>query len=333
VFCVAQHHCTALPAGEIPFRLPGFARLAAEPGLGRVTSVQNNFLSADYPTIYGLPEFRPFGDDLGVLPMFYFFSLSSRFWGHLADARDFDVGLRLLGAANVRWLLFYPGTALAHPALRTFYDGPDMTVAENRHALPRAAFFANWTSVPLGDWRDWSRRDALFADFSARLRAGLDPARTLALDEPPAAPPPPGAAGPAPVRIEEYSPARVRLAVDAPSPGFVFLSDNDFPGWRASVDGTPARTLRAWISFRAVQVPAGRSTVDFVYRPVRVWAALLLSALCSLAWAARWAAARARAAPAADGAFAAGGAAELLVAVLVGSSLLFWLVLAARALA
>ena len=52
---------------------------------------------------------------------------------------------------------------------------------------------------------------------------------------------------------------RVRLSVEAPKPGFVFLSDNYFPGWTAKVNGNPAEILRSWVTFRAVQVPAGRS--------------------------------------------------------------------------
>jgi len=330
LFCVAQHHCAVEPADQIPFRLPGVERLAAAPGGGRATSVQNNFLSADYLTIYGVSEFRPFGDDIGVLPMFYFFTLSSHYWGRLDDARAFETGLRLLGAAGVRWLLFFPGTERAHPGLRPFYDGPDMSVAENRHALPRAAFFSSWESVPLGDWRDWPRRNAMFARFVARLDAGLDPTRTLALDGAPEGAPPSRAAAPIPVPIVADSATRVVLSVEAPSPGFVLLSDNVFPGWSASVDGRPAPIRRAWIAFRAVQVPAGRSIVEFVYRPYAVWAGLALTALVALGLAAAWAGAR-RTAGAFYGGSSEAAAAELLLTALVGSSLLYWTIWACRA--
>ena len=73
------------------------------------------------------------------------------------------------------------------------------------------------------------------------------------------------------VSIEDDRPDRVRLIVDASRPGLVFLSDNLFPGWTAWRDGSPAQILRAWFTFRAVEVPAGRSIVEFVYRPGLSW--------------------------------------------------------------
>src|SRR5204863_241873 len=55
------------------------------------------------------------------------------------------------------------------------------------------------------------------------------------------------------------------------------LADPWFPGWQATVGGTPVPILRADYVFRLVEVPAGRSTVEFRYVPD----ALLLGALIS----------------------------------------------------
>ena len=68
----------------------------------------------------------------------------------------------------------------------------------------------------------------------------------------------------------------------APRPGFVFLSDNVFPGWSADVNGAPVPILRSWITFRAVQVPAGASVVVFRYHPSWAWNAIFLSAATGL---------------------------------------------------
>ncbi|HEV2331158.1 MAG TPA: YfhO family protein, partial [Verrucomicrobiae bacterium] len=59
------------------------------------------------------------------------------------------------------------------------------------------------------------------------------------------------------------------LTVDAsvPQPGFLLLLDTYFPGWTATVNGTKTPILRADYNFRAVQLPAGKSVVRFVYRP------------------------------------------------------------------
>ena len=52
-----------------------------------------------------------------------------------------------------------------------------------------------------------------------------------------------------------------------PAPGYLLLLDTYFPGWSATVNGEPAPILRADYNFRAVSLPAGRSTVCFSYRP------------------------------------------------------------------
>ena len=65
--------------------------------------------------------------------------------------------------------------------------------------------------------------------------------------------------------------------MQAEQPGFVVLTDQDYPGWRATVDGVPTPILRANYAFRAVRVPGGRSVVEFRYRPWSVWLGLATS--------------------------------------------------------
>jgi uncharacterized membrane protein YfhO len=60
------------------------------------------------------------------------------------------------------------------------------------------------------------------------------------------------------------------------------LSDNYYPGWTAAVDGSPAQIFRANHTMRAVNVPAGRHLVSFVFMP----AAFFVSMYVSLAAAA-----------------------------------------------
>jgi MYXO-CTERM domain-containing protein len=69
------------------------------------------------------------------------------------------------------------------------------------------------------------------------------------------------------VRIAELFADRLVLDVDLERPGVVVAVDAWDPGWRASVDGRPARVLQANGVFRAVAVPAGRHTVRMLYRP------------------------------------------------------------------
>ncbi|MDF1544423.1 MAG: hypothetical protein P1R58_04900 [bacterium] len=43
------------------------------------------------------------------------------------------------------------------------------------------------------------------------------------------------------------------------------LTDNDYESWHAYVDGQPSEILRAYGTFRAVEIPAGAKSVKFVY--------------------------------------------------------------------
>ncbi|HUT54521.1 MAG TPA: hypothetical protein VM658_14115 [bacterium] len=75
-----------------------------------------------------------------------------------------------------------------------------------------------------------------------------------------------------------------RFRVHAATPGFMFVSENYYPGWRAWLDGAEVRVLRADYAFRAVFVLAGEHTVTFKFEP----ASLRLTLWASLAALACW---------------------------------------------
>jgi uncharacterized membrane protein YfhO len=72
-------------------------------------------------------------------------------------------------------------------------------------------------------------------------------------------------------------PERLVVRVHAAAPGFLFLADQFFPGWRVTVDARESELLRANHTFRLVEVPAGDSTVEFRYRPRSIAVGALLS--------------------------------------------------------
>lgn len=92
------------------------------------------------------------------------------------------------------------------------------------------------------------------------------------------------------VRIVSDHPDEVRVAATLPRPGFLLLLDTYFPGWSATVNGREAPILRADYNFRAVQLPAGKSTVRFVYRPLsfRLGLVLAIASLTLLLGAGFW---------------------------------------------
>ncbi len=59
---------------------------------------------------------------------------------------------------------------------------------------------------------------------------------------------------------------QVSVRVECSAPRFLVISDNFHPNWRARVDGSSSPLMRANYVWKAVYVPAGRHTVDLIYR-------------------------------------------------------------------
>ena len=70
-----------------------------------------------------------------------------------------------------------------------------------------------------------------------------------------------------------------RLLVEAPRAGLLYCSGSFFRGWTAHVNEQRSEILRANYAFRAVEVPQGRSIVEFSYWPSGLKAGLVISSL------------------------------------------------------
>lgn len=81
------------------------------------------------------------------------------------------------------------------------------------------------------------------------------------------------------VRILERQPSRLVIEADMKCSGMVVLSDNDFPGWRATLDGRPSQILRAYLSMRGIVVPGGRHRIEMAYQPLSVYLGAAITGL------------------------------------------------------
>lgn len=137
------------------------------------------------------------------------------------------------------------------PLLARTSDG---FIYENRQAFDRVLFATR----------------AQGADFAQLLKDGrwpdADLASTVLLEAPPAQPQ--AVRRPGSAQIQDYRNTEVALAVDSPDGGWVVLNDLWQPSWFAEIDGRPTPILRANVLFRAVEVPPGRHSVVFRFRPL-----------------------------------------------------------------
>ena len=167
-------------------------------------------------------------------------------------------------------LVFEPSAAAARPWVDRAWD-LRLRVYENRQVLPRA-FVVYDARVERG------ARNASYAI----AEPGFDPARTVILEEQPALlPKSVGGTGPlmtpAAVRVHE----RHKLTIDAVAErdGILVISEVYYPGWVVTVDGQPARLLRADYALRGVALPAGPHRVELRYRNRAAIGGLVLSVI------------------------------------------------------
>lgn len=90
-----------------------------------------------------------------------------------------------------------------------------------------------------------------------------------------------GGCEPGRARISAYETRRVVVEVDTACAGLLRLTDMFYPGWKARVNGRPAKIHPTDIAFRGVVVPGGRSTVEFRYAPRTFTLGVLLAAVAA----------------------------------------------------
>lgn len=79
--------------------------------------------------------------------------------------------------------------------------------------------------------------------------------------------------------VTRHEPNRVDVKTVSAAPAILVLSENQYPGWRAYLDGAAVETFRVDYNLRGVALPAGSHLVEFVYQPRSVLLGLVISLL------------------------------------------------------
>ena len=208
--------------------------------------------------VVGFPEEPNFADDYAVASV----------WGGggtvLTDYSQLVNSEELL---NVRYRVVPAGSTSPPPV----YSDSRWKIYENPRAFPRAWVVHQAIQAP-------SQEAAL-----QRVTAGnLDLRRTAVVLSPP-----PDNLGPEPtsaetVRFDSYQANRIELKVTTESAGLLILSDAEYPGWRATVNGRATPILKVDGALRGIRVGVGDNRVSFAYVPVSTYMGGALSALALL---------------------------------------------------
>ncbi len=84
--------------------------------------------------------------------------------------------------------------------------------------------------------------------------------------------------------ISSYETDRVSIHTQTQTMAFLVLSDNDYPGWKATVDENEVTVYRTNYAFRGVVVPKGKHTVMFRYEPASLNWGIALSIISFVFW-------------------------------------------------
>jgi hypothetical protein len=180
---------------------------------------------------------------------------------------------RFFDLLNVRYVMTHEETPLNGYERLATAEG--VTVYKNQNALPRAFFVDRAVAAA-------SHADALSAlsdeSFDVRREVVIEHASGNLTDDAPSS----SEAQSAAATIIEDRRNRVDVETVNTKAAWLVLSDNYYPGWRATIDGTAVDIFQANATMRAVKVPAGRHMVSFVFSP-RVFTASLTVSLIAAA--------------------------------------------------
>lgn len=178
-------------------------------------------------------------------------------------------------------------------------EGKDWLILEKR--FPEKSFKLAWEDDQFRIWeflaalpRAFLVHDYVVENNGQKIADRLfdphfDLRKTVVLEKEPGYRPVPGLS-PGEAQIVKYEPNRVEIKTNSPAAALLFLSDNDYPGWQAEVDGQSTEILRADYTFRAVALPAGEHQIIFSYRPaffnwgLKISGAAIVLWLIWLAW-------------------------------------------------
>jgi hypothetical protein len=147
--------------------------------------------------------------------------------------------------------------------------GKDVTYIHRlQKVAPRAWMVYHVEAV--GDSAALSRLDAF--DFDPARTALIPPDASVPLGRPAG-----GQMGS--VEVMGRTAGWLSLKVVTPADGLLVLSEIDYPGWRATVDGREVPLVRADYTLRGIPVPAGGHGVEITYRPATVtWGGVISAA-------------------------------------------------------
>lgn len=232
------------PQQQLDFSPPPLIETAlAEPGLFRVDGYRG--LHDNYGSLYGLADMR------GISPLFL--------QGPNAIINPDLINPRAWELFSVRFV--YTDWDELPVKSDIVATGEDRYGKVNLHRLLDSRPFALLL-------KDYVIADSDQTAYALLADPNFDARRTIILNRDPGIMSSKSAPVSPPAEISDFKPESFSITFNAPQEGILSVSNPDYPGWQATLDGNPVEILRAYGALAAVVVPAGEHTVQFAYDPL-----------------------------------------------------------------
>ncbi len=181
-----------------------------------------------------------------------------------SDLRNNQYRQKLLNLLGVKYVLHKPISMNSVPDFKTFpekiykliWQKGDWQIYENKDSFPRVFLSSKYVVKQKKEDiistmfdKNISLRDTVILEenLSKKIDLFKDPN--------------------AKAEFELYTPNKIVIKTQSSSNNILFLSDNYYPGWHATVDTNDTKIYRADYSFRGVPVEKGNHTIVFWYYP------------------------------------------------------------------
>jgi uncharacterized membrane protein YfhO len=188
-------------------------------------------------------------------------------FGRVAQVENYQS--KLFDLLNIKYLLAVkydekgirrpegkPRPIFSDPKFKLVFEDKTVQIYENLNVFPRAFLVHNFVV---------KKEDQEIID--QMLDSQFDLSESVILEENPGFVSSPEIVKEASIEWLEYQPRKIVLRIFSHKPGFLFLSNNFYPGWQAFVDSQEKKIYRANFTFSTIRVDEGRHLVEFHYQP------------------------------------------------------------------
>jgi len=209
-------------------------------------------------------------DSLVYYPVYQFMDLAGA-QDRLRKLEATKENKQFLDFLNVRYFAFEKGREVDLPGLEKAFEGSSVDIYRNNNALART--FTVEKAIKVGSANEALK---LLGSENSDLKntvtvEGADDIEFEGLSQ-------------GRVSIQSLEPERVSLEVNCPGTCFVVMTDTNYPGWTARIDGEETRIYKTDVAFRGVYIPEeGTHTVEFDFMPYSFWIGAVTSVLALMA--------------------------------------------------